>query len=173
MQRTRHIVLFLAIAGVISAAITSTSCGIYKFKDVNFPDSIKTFRLNPIENRAPYVNSQLTSQLTDRLRRKIISQTRLKQVSNDNPDWEITGTITDYSFSTSGISNQQTASNRLNVSVHLVRNDLKSGESKEYNVSRNFDFPASQTLQQAESNLLNDMIRGLTDDIFNQLFSTW
>jgi Lipopolysaccharide-assembly len=173
MPVTKKIFFFLTLCTICSIAFFNSSCGIYKFKDVSFPDSIKTFKVNPIENRATYVNTQLSPQLTDKLRRKIISQTKLKQTNGDNPDWEISGTITDYSFSTSGISNQQTASNRLNVTVHIIRSDLKSGDSKEYNVTRNFDFPASQSLQQAESSLLNDMIRGLSDDIFNQLFSTW
>ena len=171
MPAPKKIFFLLALCVFFSIAFFNSSCGIYKFRDVSFPDSIKTFKVIHIENRAPYVNPQLSPQLTDRLRRKIISQTKLKQA--DDPDWEISATITDYSFSTSGISNQQTASNRINVSVHIIRSDLKGGETKEYDISRNFDFPASQTLQQAESSLLSDMIRGLSDDIFNQLFSTW
>jgi hypothetical protein len=111
--------------------------------------------------------------LTDKLRQKIVSQTRLRQTNGDNADWEINGTITDYSFSTSGISNQQTSTNRINVAVHIILNDLKAGKTTEYDVSRNFDFPASQTLQQAEGSLLTEMIRGITDDIFNRLFSNW
>jgi hypothetical protein len=172
MQAAKKIIVILTLCLASCIVFFNSSCGIYKFKDVSFPDSVKTFRVNPIENRAPYVNTQLAPQLTDKLRRKIISQTKLKQTNGD-PDWEISGTITDYSFSTSGISNQQTASNRLNVTVHITRTDLKSGESKELNITRNFDFPANQSLQQAESSLLTDMIRGLSDDIFNQIFSTW
>jgi hypothetical protein len=40
-------------------------------------------------------------------------------------------------------------------------------------VTRSFDFSSGQSLQQAESVLLPDMIKGMADDIFNQIFSNW
>ena len=145
----------------------------YGLKDISIPPDINTVKVNFIENRAPYINPQLSPQLTDRLRQKIVSQTRLKQTNGDNADWDISGTVTDYSFSTSGISNQRTTTNRINVTVHLTLNDQKLGKTKEYNVTRSFDFSSTQTLQQAESGLLPEMIKGMADDIFNQIFSNW
>ncbi|HEY6502783.1 MAG TPA: LPS assembly lipoprotein LptE [Chitinophagaceae bacterium] len=158
---------------LVMAAVTNNSCNIYKFNEATVPDSIKIVKVTYFENRATYINPQLSPQLTDKLRQKIVSQTRLKQTSGDNADWEIGGTITEYAFSTAGISNQQTSTNRINVSVHIILNKIKDGTVEEYDVSRNFDFPASQSLQQAESNLLTEMVRGITDDIFNRIFSNW
>jgi len=160
---------------LLIVAFTNNACHNikYSFRDISIPDTINIVKVNFIENRATYINPQLSPQLTDKLRQKIVSQTKLKQTNGDNADWEISGTITDYGFSTSGISNQQTSSNRISVGVHIILNDLKAGKTSEYDISRNFDFPASQTLQQAESNLLTEMIRGITDDIFNRLFSNW
>lgn len=159
---------------LLLAAMTGSQCSIsYRFNDVTIPDSVKTVKVVPFTVRATYTNTQLAPQLSDKLRQKIVSQTRLKQTSGDNADWEISGVITDYSFSTSGISNNQTSTNRISVAVQVTKLDQKSGATEEYSVSRNFDFPASQTLQQAESSLLSEMIRGLTDDIFNQIFSNW
>ena len=152
---------------------TNTGCGIYKFKDISIPDSIKTVKVNFIENKAPYVNPQLTPRLTDRLRQKIVSQTRLSQTNNDNADWVISGAVTSYGFSTSGISEQREATNRLTIGVHISIEDQKSGKTTEYDVSRNFEFAASQSIQQAEAALADEIIRGLTDDIFNRLFSNW
>ena len=43
----------------------------------------------------------------------------------------------------------------------------------EFDVSRNFDFSANLTLNQAESQLMDEIIRSITDDIFNQIFSNW
>jgi hypothetical protein len=170
-KKISHLVLLLLL---IATVFFNNSCKVsYGFKDISIPPDINTVKVNFIENRASYINPQLSPQLTDKLRQKIVSQTRLKQTNGDNADWEISGTITDYSFSTSGISNQQTTTNRINVGVRITLNNQKEGKTKEYNVSRNFDFPASQSLQQAESSLLTEMIRGMTDDIFNQIFSNW
>lgn len=163
----------LAVLAVLFTSINITSCSVYKFNDISVPDSIKTVKITQFENRATYVNPQLSQLLSDRLRQKIVSQTRLSQTNNDNADWVINGTITNYSFSTSGISQGQEATNRLTVTVHIVRLDTKSNETKEYDVSRNFDFKASLSIQQAESQLRDELIRGVTDDIFNRLFSEW
>ncbi|MBO9657550.1 MAG: LptE family protein [Chitinophagaceae bacterium] len=164
---------FLALLALAFSSIQLTGCGVYKFNDINVPDSVKTIRIAPFENRATYVNPQLAQSLADRLRQKIVSQTRLRQTNNTNADWEISATITSYAFSTSGISQGREATNRLTVGVHIVRIATKSGDSKEYDVSRNFEFNASLSIQQAENQLRDEMIRGVTDDIFNRLFSDW
>lgn len=169
--RTSYIVL-IAVALVFIAAGNS-SCNVYKFRDISIPDSIKTVKVNFIENKAPYVNPQLSPRLTDKLRQKIVGQTRLSQTNNDNADWIVGGRITNYAFSTSGISQQQVATNRLTVTVHITLNDQKANKNQEYDVSRNFEYSGNMSLQQAEASLGDEIIRGLTDDIFNRLFSNW
>ncbi len=164
---------FLLVACALSLVPFLTGCGIYKFKDVSIPPEIKTVRVNYIENRARYINPQLSPRLTDKLRQKIVGQTRLTQTNNDNVDWDITGFITDYSFSTSAISNQQVANNRLTVSVHITLNNRKEDKLTDYDVSRSFEFKGNQSFQQAENALGDEMIRTLTDEIFNRLFSNW
>jgi hypothetical protein len=165
--------LLSAVAGMFLVSTITPSCKIYSFRDISIPDSIKTVKVKYIENKAPYNNPQLSPRLADRLRQKIVSQTKLSQTNNDNADWVISGTITNYSFSTSGIANQREATNRLTVSVHIVIEDQKADQTKEYDVSRNFEFDARLSIQQAEANLLDELIRGLTDDIFNRIFSDW
>lgn len=150
-----------------------SGCGVYKFNEATVPDSIKTVKVLYIENKARYINPQLSPRLSDKLRQKIISQTRLTQTNNDNVDWEISGTITDYSFSTSAISNQQVVNNRLTVTVHIILNDRKADKTTEYDVTRNFEFKGDLSFQQAENQLGDEMIRTLTDEIFNRLFSNW
>ena len=145
----------------------------YSLKDVSIPPDVKTVKVNVFENRARYVNPLLAPRLTDRLKQKIVNQTRLSQTNNE-ADYDVTGTITDYSVTTSGISNQQASSNNLNVTVHLVfvnRRDTKA--NFETDLTRNFPFDASLTLQQAEAKLADDIVGNLTDEIFNRIFSNW
>lgn len=174
MRLRSTIFSILPVATVCVALAFNSSCNVYKFNDVgSIPDSIKTVKIRQIENRAQYVNPQISQRLSDKLRQKIISQTKLTQTNNDNPDWEISGTITQYSFSTSAISNQQVATNRLTVSIHIVLNKIKEDAVKEYDVSRSFEFKGTQSFQQAEAGLLDEMTRTLTDEIFNKLFAEW
>ena len=176
MRSTKKILFFLFPACVLSLLLLSNSeCHVsYGLRDVSIPDSIKTVKVNFIENKARYVNPRLSPTLTDRLRQKIVSQTRLTQTNSDNADWEISGYVNDYSVSTSGISQQQSTINRLNVSVHITLTNRKGGnEQKEYDVSHSFDFSASLTLQAAETQLADRIVRDMTDEIFNHIFSDW
>lgn len=168
-----HASYILPIIALIWLSASISSCGIYRFKDVSIPDSIKTVKVNFIENKARYINPQLSSQLTDKLRQKIVNQTRLVQTNGDNADWEITAFISDYSVSTAAISQQQNATDRLNVSVSVSIYDRLANTTKDYPVSRSFDFSATITLQQAEVQLNEQIITNLTDEIFNKLFSNW
>ena len=173
MKKITGLVVLCLVPCALFLAPSFTSCNIYKFKDVSIPADVKTVKLNPIENRARLVNTQLCPRLNDKLRQKIVGQTRLSQTNNDNADWEISGFVTDYSLSTSAISNQREATNRLTVSVHIILNKHKDEKTEEYDVSRNFEFGAQKSLQQAEADLGDEMIRTLTEEIFNKLFSNW
>lgn len=154
--------------------IALNGCKIYRFRDVNIDPDIKTVKVNYIENKARYKNPQLSPQLSDKLRQKINNQTSLTQVQGDDANIEISGYVSDYSVTTSGISNQQAASNRLNVSVHILyKNRIDDKKSREEVVSRNFDFSSSLSLDQAEAQLNATIIQNMTDEIFNRIFSNW
>ena len=160
------------IISLLAVAVTFSSC--YSFKDVSIPPEVKTARVNYIENRASYVNPQLSPQLTDRLRQKINNQTRLTLVTTDEADYDIYGEVRSYTVTTAGISDQRAATNRLQVTVHIVfKNRLDEKANFEADVSRNFDFNAGQSLQQAEAQQSDDILKNLTDEIFNRIFSNW
>ena len=151
-----------------------SGCLHYTMKESSIDKDIKTIRIGFIENKARYVNPQLSPQLTDRLRQKVNNQTNKTLVQSDSPDLDISGAITDYSFTTAAIANNQSATNRLNVTVHIkMVNKLDDKKSKETDVMRSFDFDANITIQQAEQQLNESIIKNLSDEIFNSLFSNW
>lgn len=153
--------------------LIAPACGVYTFKDVSIPAEIKTVKVNFIENKARLVNPRLSPALTDKLQQKIVSQTKLIRTNNEDADWVISGAVSDYSISTSGLSAQQASTNRLTVVVQISLRDNKINKTTEYSVNKSFDFSATKTLQQAESELGDELIRGVTDEIFNRLFSNW
>ncbi|MEY3209050.1 MAG: hypothetical protein RL064_1081 [Bacteroidota bacterium] len=154
--------------------ISITSCGVYSFKDANIPDNVKTVKIGFIENKARYVNPQLAPMLTDKLQQKIIGQTKLTRTNSDDAHYQIFATITNYDPSqTVGVSSQQATTNRLTVTVHVVLKKTLDNKEQEFDVSRNFDFSANLSLNQAESQLMDEILRSITDDIFNQIFSNW
>lgn len=160
----RSLVFFLLVSLI--------SC--YSFKDVTIPPEVKTAKVNYFGNRASYVNPQLSPALTEKLRQKINGQTRLTLIQADDAHYDISGYVSQYMLTTSGISNQQAATNRLIVTVHVVfRNRLDEKANFEADLSRNFDFPATLTLQQAEAQKADEIVRNMTDEIFNRIFSNW
>jgi hypothetical protein len=168
---TKYISRFLLLTCIITLL---GSCRVYRFRDVSIDPNIKTVRVGYIENKSRLLIPQLSPQLSDRLRQKINNQTRLTQVQSDEADYDITGFISRTEVTTSGISDQRAASNRLIISVSItLKNRLDDTKSFEAEVSRNFDFSANLSLEQAQSQLLSTIVQNLSDEIFNRIFSNW
>jgi outer membrane lipopolysaccharide assembly protein LptE/RlpB len=168
LKNKLHLISILILSSLLNA------CGVYSFKDALIPSDVKTVKIGFIDNRARYVNPQLAPLLTDKIQQKIISQTKLTRTNSDDAHYQIFATITNYDPSqTVGVSGQAAASNRLTVTVHVVLKKTLENKELEFDVSRNFDFSANLTLNQAESQLMDEIVRSITDDIFNQIFSNW
>ncbi len=147
----------------------------YSFKDTSpIPLEVKNFRVNYLENKAEYVNNQLSPNLTEKLKQKIINTTRLRQTNAEDADYDISGYVSKYYTSTISISGLNSGGNRLTVGFHLIfRNNLDEKKNFESDIIRTFDFDAGISLSQAEASLNNDIVKNLTDEIFNKIFSNW
>ena len=166
--------LLYFILPIAVCATLISGCGIYSFRDAVIPENIKTVKIAFIENKARYINPQLAPQLTDKLLQKIINGTKLTRTNSDEAHYQIYASITNYDPSqTVGVSAQQASTNRLTVTVHVLLKKTLENKEQEFDVTRNFDFSANLTLQAAESQLMDDFLRNITDDIFNQIFSNW
>ncbi len=173
MQPVMTSKIFRTICTIFFCVATLVSCKIYRFNSASIPPEVKTIKIGFIENKARYINPQLSPKLTDKLQQKIVGQTRLTRTNNDDAHYQIRGYVSDYSVSTAGISNQQAATNRLTVGVHITFLNTLTAKTEEFDISRNFDFSANLSLPQAEGALTEDIIRNITDEIFNRIFSNW
>lgn len=165
------IILSLAVCFYI---FSYSSCK-YSFKDAApIPVEIKTFRVQYLENRAQYINTQLSQQLTENLKSKVIGNTRLKQTNEDDAHYDISGYVSQYYTSTVNISNNSSTTNRLTVGFHLVfKNTLDPTKNFEVDISRNEDFDANKSLTEAENTLTPIVVKNVVDEIFNKIFSNW
>lgn len=147
----------------------------YGFKDTApLPAEVKTFRVNYLENRAQYVNTQLSPQLTEKLKQKVINTTRLKQTNNDDAHYDISGFVSQYYTSTISITGNNSSGNRLTVGFHLVFvNTLDDTKNFEADLTRTFDFDAQSSLADAERRLNDEIVKQVVDEIFNKIFSNW
>lgn len=147
----------------------------YGFKDTApIPEEIKTFRVNYFENKADYKNPQLSPQLTEKLKQKIISTTRLRQTNDDDAHYDISGFVSAYYTSTTGITGNATSLNRLTATFHLIfKNTLDEKKNFEGDVTYSVDFDANLSLSQVEQQKGDEIVKNLTDAIFNKIFSNW
>ena len=147
----------------------------YSLKDTSpIPQEIKTFRVNFLENKARYINPQLSPQLTEKLKQKIIGNTRLRQINDDNAHYDISGYVSDYAITTNCITNGVASTNRLSISFHLVfKNTLDEKKNFESDVSTNIDYKSDQSLSQVEAQRNDEIIKNIVDAVFNKIFSNW
>lgn len=165
---------FVITLSVIICSFLITSCGVYSFKDTSIDyKTIKTIKISYIDNKARYINPQLSPKISDKLQQKIRSSTKLVLTNNDDAHLQVSGSIIDYSVTTAAISTTQATTNRLTVGAHIISKNTVDNKTQEFDVSRNFDFSANLSLQEAETQLLDEIVRSLTDEIFNHIFSNW
>lgn len=148
-------------------------CGVYSFTGATIEG--KSINIHLLENHARNVQPSLAATLTDKIRNRILSQTGLAPVNSDAADYDMTGNITAYDVSVTGVQNTQTATkNRLTISVEITfKNRLNEKTNFTQTFTRFSDFDASQTLQNVESALIDDIGNQLSDDIFNKAFVNW
>lgn len=152
---------------------TTAGCGVYSFTGANIAGSNINFRT--LENKARNVVPTLAPALTTKIRTRILTQTGLAPVNTTDADYDISGTITAYSVTVTGVQNTQTASqNRLTISVQInFKNRLDEKTNFTETFSRSADFPATQTLQSVEARLIDEIGDALATDIFNKAFVNW
>ncbi|HQK37222.1 MAG: LptE family protein [Bacteroidales bacterium] len=146
----------------------------YSFSGASIDPKMKTYSVQYFANRAPIVVPTLSQQLTEALREKIRSQTKLRLVTGVG-DADFSGEITRYETRAVAITgNDRPAQNRLTIDVRVrYTNSVNPKESFESTFSRYKDYDANQSLAAVEQDLIKDILDLLTEDIFNKAFVNW
>ena len=159
---------------LISILFTLTSCGIYSFSGASISNDVKNITINNFQNIASLAPPTLSSTLTEALKDKFLSETRLSPIDNDG-DLIFNGQITNYTINPIAIQANETASkNRLTISikVNLINNiDEESNYNKTF--SRYVDYESSINFTSIEESLNKEIVSQLIEDIFNEAFTNW
>ena len=161
-------VCFIAIIFGIS------SCGIYSFSGASISNVVKSVSINPFENVASLAPPVLTNTLTESLKDKFLSETKLIPLKSDG-DLNFSGRITNYSINPIAIQADETASkNRLSITVKVKFVNITDEESNyDKTFSRYVDYESSQDFTSIEESLNEEIVFQLIDDIFNEAFTNW
>ncbi len=156
-------------------AISYSSCKIYSFTGASVSPDLKTIAVENFVNKSQNGNTSITQDLTDKLRNRFVAETPLK-ITTVDPDLEMKGTLVNYAVSsqaaTGGVG--LAALNRLTLTVRVeFTNNKNEAENWEQSFSRFADYPSTSNLLQVERELIEDINRQLSDDIFNRAFVNW
>jgi hypothetical protein len=114
--------------------------------------------------------------MTDRLKTKFVSEASLRQVSSEG-DLVFRGSITGYSFTSQAPTPQvQSGVNRLSITIQVtfVNNKYPKETWKQPETfTRYADVPGNQNLQDVESQLNEEIVKQLVDDVFNKAMVKW
>jgi hypothetical protein len=152
----------------------SKSCGIYDFKGANIPTDIKTFSIGFFTNEASLVNPKLAMNLTEKLKTKFQTETRLGLIA-ENGDYKFEGTIVNYILEPAAISPTTGASQtQFTMGVRIEFNCQKYPEknfTKTFTSSKIFDATAEFT--SIEDDLTEELGTIITQQIFAAVALDW
>ncbi len=154
--------------------INLTNCGIYSFSGTSIPNDAKTICVYYINNSAALVEPNLSSNLSEDLKTKCLTETNLTW-KEENPDISFAGTIKSYKIEPIAIQNNETAAkNRLTITVQITYTN-KIDDSQNFNkqFTHYADFDSSKNFYEEEEELNTIIINNLVDDIFNTALVNW
>lgn len=171
----RKLLSGLCVAAALAlTALIVHSCGIYSFSGTSIQPDVKTVTINYFEYKALRVNPSLSNELTEAIKDQFRRLTRLEEVDIEG-DLEISGEITGYDVKAMAVTADEVAAqNRLTVNVKIYFTNRKYPEDDfEKSFSAYADYDSSNTLDAMESQLCEEIIEKLVEDIFNATVANW
>lgn len=171
--KVKHLIISVFAVLSIFAVIPSCKIG-YSFTGANLSPQVKTYSVYYFPNRARLVNPTLSQVFTEELREKLRRQTSLNEFS-ENGDIEFEGQISGYEVRPMSIQKEDMAAqNRLTITIKLKFTNHKEPEA---NFERTFsayeDYDSNLSISDIEDDLSLDIVKKLTEDIFNATIANW
>ncbi|MBL7921389.1 MAG: LptE family protein [Bacteroidia bacterium] len=159
-------ICFLAIA--LSACKTKVS-----LSGATIPPEAKTISVGFFTNNTSLGAPSLSQRFTEKLRDVVSQQTGLTLIKQ-NGDLQFEGYIADYNVSPIAISADQAAQNRMTITVSVkYTNKFEEAKNFEQSFTRFVDVASDKNISSVEPELVTEIYRQLTEDIFNKAFNNW
>ncbi|BEG99303.1 LPS assembly lipoprotein LptE [Bacteroides sedimenti] len=161
---------------ILSLLIVVSACSIsYKFNgaSINY-DKTRTISIADFPIKSAYVYAPLASKFNDDLKDIYIRQTRLKLVPRSG-DMTIEGEIVGYDQLNKSVKADGYAAEtelRLTINVRFVNNANHADDfERQFTAFRNYD--SSQMLTAVQDQLIAEMTKEITEQIFNATVANW
>ena len=169
----RKKILFILVGFL---ALTFVSCSVsYKFNMSSIDyTKVKTIQIADFPIRSSYVWGPMGPMFNNQLKDMFASHTKLSQVRN-NGDLKIEGEITQYSQRNKSVSaSGQSAQTELSITVNVrFTNNVNHSEDFERQFSSSKSYETTQSLATVQEELVTQMIKDITEQIFNATVANW
>lgn len=158
----------------LSLFITLFSCrGGYSFTGGNVGDA-KSLYVGFFDNNAQIVNPEMSQKVTEAVKDIFVQQTSLSL--QDGPsDMNVSGAIVEYSLKPQAARGaSEVAQMRFTIGLKVrFENVLEPKNDFEQRFNRYRDYDADLNFSDIETELADDIIRELTEDILNRSIANW
>ena len=166
-------VMTVAVA-IIAMVITACSVS-YKFNGASIDyNKIKTIQIADFPIRSSYVWGPMASIFNNQLKDQYANHTRLIQVKR-NGDLKVEGEITQYSQRNKAVTAQgESAQVELSMTVNVrFTNNANHSEDFERQFTATTTYDSRQSLNSVQEECVTQMVKDITDQIFNATVANW
>lgn len=160
---------------VLILALFIASCKPHvSLSGATIPVEAKTISVGFFTNNTTLGAPSLSQRFTEKLRDVVSQNTNLALVRQDG-DLQFEGYLADYNVAPVAIQgNDQASMNRLTISVKVVYfNKFEQAKNFEQTFTRYADYKSSESISAKEAELVQEIYRQITEDIFNRAFNDW
>lgn len=166
----------MAVCCLLSLFPLLLSCKVsYAFNGASIDyTKTKTIQIDNFPIRSTYVWAPMQSIFQNRLTDIFAQQTKLQQVRRGG-DLVLSGEITGFDQYNKGISSDGYSSQvQLKMTVNVrFKNTKKPSEDFERQFSATAEYDATQQLVAVQEELVTQMVKDITDQIFNSTVANW
>lgn len=162
------------VVGIL--CMVTAACSIsYKFNGASIDYSkTKTIQIADFPIRSSYVWSPMASIFNNQLKEQFANNTRLIQVKR-NGDLKIEGEITQYNQRNKAVTAEgSSAQTELSMTVNVrFTNNANHKEDFDRQFSASATYENTQSLSAVQEELVTQMVKEITDQIFNATVANW
>ena len=153
-----------------------TACSVsYKFNGASIDyTKTKTIQIADFPIRANYVWGPMASIFNNQLKDQYANHTKLSQVKR-NGDLKLEGEITRYEQRNKSVSSEgYSAQTELSMTVNVrFTNNVNHAEDFEKQFTATTSYGSTQSLNAVQEELVTQMVKDITDQIFNATVANW
>ena len=166
----RFILFFVTLLAFYNSGCKPT----VSLSGATIPVEAKTISVGFFTNNTTLGAPSLSQRFTEKLRDVVSQQTNLALIKQ-NADLQFEGYISDYNVAPVAVqSTDQASLNRLTITVQVkYTNRFDATKNFEQAFTRFADFKSSENISAREADLVTEIYRQLTEDIFNKAFNNW